>query len=106
MATAGDLIKHMPSVFKADDAGDLNVTVMFDLEGDDGGQWGLYIADGKCSVSEGAVEDPTATIKMKADDYVKMATGDLNPVSAFMMGQIRVEGDLNTVMKMQTLFDT
>jgi putative sterol carrier protein len=48
---------------------------------------------------------PTATIHMDAEDYKKMIAGDLNPVTAFMTQKIKVEGDLNTVMKFQGLFN-
>jgi putative sterol carrier protein len=41
---------------------------------------------------------------MKADDYVALVAGDLNAMEAFMQQKIRVEGDLNTVMKFQSLF--
>ena len=104
MATAKQVIEYMPNTFKAEDAGDMNATIVFDLSGDGGGKWTISIADGACSVAEGSIEDATSTIIMDADDYVKMTSGELNPVTAFMMGQIRVEGDLNTVMKIQTLF--
>ncbi len=104
MATAAEIIQHMPKAFKAEEAGDLNADVVFDLSGEGGGQWVVSIADGACDVKEGALDEPTAKIMMDADDYVKMTTGELNAVTAFMMGQIKVEGDLNTVMKIQTLF--
>jgi putative sterol carrier protein len=104
MATAAEVIQQMPSVFHADKAGDFNASVVFDLSGDGGGKWTVTIQDGEASVADGASDNPTATIMMAAPDYVKMSAGDLNPVTAFMMGQIRVDGDLNAVMKVQQLF--
>jgi putative sterol carrier protein len=41
---------------------------------------------------------------MDSDDYVKMMSGELNPMMAFMSGKVKVDGDLNSVMKMQSLF--
>lgn len=103
MTTATDLFAHMAETFDAGKAGNLDATVQFDLSGEGGGQWHVNVANGACSVAEGTTASPTATIRMNAPDYVKMVKG-LNPVTAFMMGQIKVEGDLNTVMKFQTLF--
>jgi putative sterol carrier protein len=40
---------------------------------------------------------------MDADDFAKMSSGDINPMMAFMSGKIKVDGDLNSVMKFQTL---
>jgi putative sterol carrier protein len=104
MPIAADIFKEMPNRFKADQAGDLTVTVQFDLSGDNGGQWYVKIADGACTVEEGAVDSPKATIRMEASDYVDMSTGNLNPMAAFMSGKVKVEGDLNTVMKIQQIF--
>ncbi len=104
MTTAADVFKNMPSQFKADKAGDMNVIVQFDLSGDDGGKWYVTIADGNCAVEEGTVDSPKATIRMDANDYVDMTSGKLNPMAAFMSGKVKVEGDLNTVMKFQQLF--
>jgi putative sterol carrier protein len=94
----------MPGQFKADKAGDMNATVQFDLAGEGGGQWYATINQGACTVTEGATANPQATIRMAASDYVDMTTGKLNPMTAFMTGKVKVEGDLATVMKFQTLF--
>ena len=40
---------------------------------------------------------------MSDADYVAMTSGSLNPMMAFMSGKIKVEGDLNTVMKLQSI---
>ena len=104
MAKAADLFVSMPEHFDAKKAGDLNATVQFDLSGEDGGLWFVTVVDGVCTTGEGSVEDPTATIRMEASDYVDMIAGRLNAMEAFMQQKIRVEGDLSTVMKFQTLF--
>lgn len=104
MTTAGELFDRMASTFNVAKASNLNATVQFDLSGPEGGIWHVKVADGACEVNQGATASPTATVKMEADNYVKMVKGELNAVTAFMMGQIKVEGDLNTVMKFQTLF--
>lgn len=104
MASVAQLFENMPKAFDASKAGDMNATVQFDLSGEDGGQWYVVVADGACDVEQGAAESPTATIRMDADDYADLVAGDLNAMEAFMQQKIRVEGDLNTVMKFQTLF--
>ena len=104
MATAAEIMTAIPSRFNPEAAGDLNATVLFDLSGDGGGMWHVRIADGECEVNEGPTEDPTSTIMMDAQDYADMITGELNAINAFMTGKVRVEGDLNTVMKFQSIF--
>lgn len=101
MPNASDIFKEMPNRFNAAAAGDLNVTVQFDLSGDGGGQWHAAIAAGAIAVNEGPAENPKATLIMDAADFVAMSTGELNAMAAFMSGKIKVEGDLNTIMKLQ-----
>ncbi len=103
MANLDSIFSNMSSQFQADKAGDLNMTVLFDLSGDGGGQWNAQIVDGKFDVSKGSVANPDATLSMDADDFEAMSKGDLNPMMAFMSGKIKVDGDLNTVMKFQSL---
>lgn len=104
MATVADLFDRMPDAFDAEKAGDMNATVQFDLSGEEGGQWYVTIADGTCTVEKGVIETPTSTIRMDANDYAEMVAGRLDPMTAFIEQKVRVEGDLNTVMKFQTLF--
>jgi putative sterol carrier protein len=104
MADVANLFEQMPNYFQADKAANLNASVLFDLSGEGGGQWHVKVADGKVNIEKGAAGSPTATVRMTADDYHDMISGKLNPVNAFMTGKVKVEGDLNTVMKFQTLF--
>lgn len=102
--TPAEIFSNMDSQFHADKAKDVNMTVQFDLSGDNGGVWAVNINDGTAEVVEGGVDAPTATVKMDGDDYVAMTTGKLNPMMAFMSGKVKVEGDLNSVMKFQQFF--
>lgn len=105
MASVADLFENMPQVFNAVKAGNMDATVQFDLSGEGGGQWYVIVSGGKCTTAKGKSDAPTATIRMDAADYVALVKGELNAMEAFMQQKIRVEGDLSTVMKFQTLFD-
>lgn len=102
--TPADIFSQVAERFQSDKAAGIDMSLVFDLSGDNGGQWSVVVADGKCDVSDGAVDSPTATIKMDGDDYVAMSNGDLNPMMAFMSGKVKVDGDLNSVMKFQSIF--
>lgn len=105
MTSVSKLFESMPEAFNAKKAGDMDATVQFDLSGEDGGKWFVVVADGECKVSEGESDSPTSTIRMEASDYAALVAGDLDAMQAFMQQKIRVEGDLNTVMKFQNIFD-
>lgn len=48
---------------------------------------------------EGAVAD--TTIKVGWDDWQQMAAGQLDGMTAFMMGKLKVEGDMSNAMQLQ-----
>lgn len=109
MPTVAEIFEQMPGRFNAAKAGNLNASVLFDLTGGDGGKYLLNVVNGQPAVTKLEADDtpgsrPDATVHMDANDYVDMSTGKLNPMTAFMSGKVRVEGDLNSVMKIQQLF--
>jgi putative sterol carrier protein len=102
--SVSDLFNSMPQRFDASKAGDAKMGILFDLSGGDGGQWYVDIDNGQLNVSQGApAATPNATVKMTAEDFQAMSSGSLNPMMAFMTGKVKVDGDLNTVMKFQSL---
>lgn len=103
MTTPAEILNKLPTTVDPAKLAGINATVVFDLSGDNGGQWTLKVADGAAVVTEGADPSASATIKMSDTDYVAMTSGNLNPMMAFMSGKIKVEGDLNTVMKLQSI---
>jgi putative sterol carrier protein len=103
MADLNAIFANLSQNFDASKAGDLNLSVAFDLSGEGGGQYYAKIADGNFDSGQGAVDNPDATLSMDADEFAAMSKGDLNPMMAFMSGKIKVDGDLNAVMKFQQL---
>ena len=84
--------------------GETNAVVVFDLSGEEGGQWTATIADGQLNITEGVSASSQVTFKMQAADFVALVNGTMNPIAAFMQGRIKVEGDMGVAMKLQTLF--
>jgi len=98
------IFKNLPANVDLSKLGDFKATIIFSLSGEGGGDWQVNIADGKVTTEKATAEKPTAKVSMAADDYKDMMSGKLNPVQAFMSGKVRVEGDLNAVMKLQSIF--
>lgn len=70
--------------------------VKLDFGGD-----GVILLDGAAQqVSE---EDGTAdtTIKVSWEDWQSMAAGQLDGMTAFMTGKLRIEGDMSNAMQLQ-----
>lgn len=104
MSTLNTVFEEMNARITDEKAKKINSTYLFDIGGDDGGKWfvdltrsaGPYIeqkeAEAKCVISVA-----------KAEDWVAIATGKMNPTSAFMQGKIKVKGDMSMAMKLQSL---
>lgn len=57
----------------------------------------ITMKDGTASREE---QDVACTIKISEANLVKLVQGDLNPMTAFMMGKIKVSGDMSVAMKL------
>ena len=74
--------------------------MQFSLSGDGGGEWGVVLADGKVSVSEGVMSQPQLTVKASTENAEKLLNGKLDPMMAFMTGKIKIAGDMALGMKL------
>ncbi len=80
---------------------DASVTVPGKKVKFDFGDAGKIFLDGtanKVSADDAAAD---TTIKVKLDDFVSMAQGQLDATAAFMQGKLRVEGDMGVAMQLQ-----
>jgi len=98
------MLERMPQGFSPELAEGVTANVQFDFSQDDGGYYVVSIADGKCSVREGTLEQPDATMITSQATYLAVAEGSLNPMTAFMTGKLRVSGNLPLLMKFQQMF--
>ncbi len=47
--------------------------------------------------------DAECLIIVSKENFVKLTTGDLNPMGAVMTGKIKIKGDMGVAMKLQSL---
>ena len=94
----------MHQSFRAEVAGNLQASYLFDISGVKGGKWTLEINDGKCNLKSGICTNPTVTISISDQDWMAISQGKLNSQMAFMMGKLRVSGDMGLAMKLQSMF--
>ena len=84
-------------------AAGVNAAYLFDLSGDNGGQYHIVMKDGTGEAGAGAVDNPNITISMAANDFVDLASGKLDGTMAFMSGKIKIKGDMGLAMKLQSV---
>jgi putative sterol carrier protein len=83
----------------------INGVMLFDTTGEGGGQWTLTLTDGGVTLEEGETATPDVTFSMAAQDFVAIANGELNAISAFMQGRVKVTGNMALAMRLQTLLE-
>ena len=102
--TPAKVFARMPEAFVADAASGVDVVFQYKLSGDNGGEWYCTIADQTCEVAEGVHDTPTTTILMSSDDFMSLIMGELNAMSAFTTGKLKIEGDLMKSQLIEKLF--
>jgi pimeloyl-ACP methyl ester carboxylesterase len=84
-----------------------NAVVQFDLSGKAGGKWWVKIHDGTAESGKGQPSEVAdLTFLADAGDWVRIMTGELDGVSAFMQGKLQMKGDRQLAMRFQTMFTT
>ncbi len=104
MVAIGDIFEEMVKHFNPGAAGDMAVSYQFDISGPNGGKWAMNIADGKCDLVVGGIDSPSVTIALSDEDWLAIREGKLNSQMAFMQGRLKIKGDMNLAMKLQTMF--
>ncbi len=72
----------------------------------DFGEAGSVFIDGKSSpnsVTDGTGKDADCTISVGLDTFEQMARREIDPMSAYMQGKLRVAGDMGLAMKLSPL---
>jgi len=102
--TVKELVLNHEKAFMPEKAAGVNAVIQYHLTGEDGGDWIITLADGKCKVAEGTAENPTMTLTADAKDFKDVLTGKVNGMQYFMQGKLKLAGDLNLAMKLTTFF--
>jgi putative sterol carrier protein len=102
--TVTELMSKMPKAFLPEKAPGLDAVIQFKFSGPEAGDWFATIKDGKCTTAQGTFPTPKMTLSADSADYVKIFTGELDGMQAFMAGKLKLAGDLNLAMKLMTMF--
>ncbi|MGB6231617.1 MAG: SCP2 sterol-binding domain-containing protein [Litorimonas sp.] len=79
-------------------AGGLDKSVKFDFGGD-----GSVYAHGTTAEVD-SDKEADCTISVDKDDFIALASGNLDPMMAFMSGKLKVAGDMSVAMGLQSIF--
>ncbi len=99
-----EIMTAIPKHFIPENAQGITGVVQFMFSGDQASNWVIAIKDQTCKVEEGKVENPDLTIKADAENGVNILTGKMDAMRAFMLGKVKVLGDLSLGLKLTDLF--
>jgi len=64
----------------------------------------LKVADGKCQIVKGAAGPARVTLGLGLADFMRLVSGKLNGMQAFMSGKLKLQGDMMFAQTMQGWF--
>jgi putative sterol carrier protein len=100
------LFDEMAKRFLPDKAAGKTAVIEYDINMPDGTKtFQLDIAAGTCTISQDAPKDASVTLILSAPDFLRLISGKLNGMSAFMSGKLKLKGDMMLAQTMQGWFD-
>ncbi len=97
--------RHMPERLrsKPDLVTKINAVYQFNINGQDGGQWAVDCATPGGAVTSGTSGAAKCTVTCTDSDFLSIVNGKLNPQMAFMMGKLKIQGDMGLALKLAQL---
>ena len=99
-----EIFDRMPTLFRADRAADTRAVIHWTITGGDD-TYETVIENGACTVTNQPVRDPKLAMTMDPVTFLKVVSGDGNPMMMFMTGKIKAKGDLGLAAQVAKLFD-
>lgn len=101
---ASEIIKSLPTRFRADKAEGFDAVFHFDIAGPNGGQFTVSVKDKACAVADGFQGESTCKVTVQDSVYEDVELGRTNPQMAVMMGKIKIN-NIGAMMRFVGLFD-
>jgi putative sterol carrier protein len=101
------LFWQMPKQVNPEIAKDMTTTIRWRITGrpDDGVDvYQLEVDKGQVKTVKGESGDPKLTVTMDAVEFLKLASGNLDPMQAYFKGRIELTGDIMVAAKLAQLF--
>jgi putative sterol carrier protein len=95
----------MPALFRADKAGNTSAVIHWIITGGASDTYETVIENGACTVTSQPVRQPKLAMTMDPITFLKVVSGDGNPMMMFMTGKIKAKGDLGLAANVAKLFD-
>lgn len=99
--SVNELIRKMPAALNPAAASNMQSTIQYSIAN----PMYIVIDNGQCTVHEGVAPSPDVNLKMADEDLAALLKGEMNGVTAFMTGKLKLEGDMMLAQRLPSLFD-
>jgi len=106
MPSMRDLMMGLPAAADPQKLTGVDATIQFNFTGEEPGDYVLRVENGQVAITEGVDPNADATIAAPSEVWKAIATGEINPMTAFMMGKFKASGNMALLMQMQGWFNT
>jgi putative sterol carrier protein len=65
----------------------------------------MIFKDKKVSLEEGFDESSEMSLETNSDLFIGIATGEVDPMEAFMEGELKTKGDMNALQRLEIFMD-
>ena len=104
-----EIFRRLPDFVDPVRAAKVDLTIGFRLLGNPSGEVERFVVrvrDGVATVDAGEEgEHRDATVTCQAHDYLRLATGHLNPLTGVLKGQLKVKGDRSKALQLSSVID-
>ncbi|MEW6261576.1 MAG: long-chain-fatty-acid--CoA ligase [Thermodesulfobacteriota bacterium] len=101
--TVEDIFGSMEARVNPDGVKGITANYGYVITGEGGGEWTVSVKDGRVKVLKGLIE-PKVTTTCAAKDWIALTLGQLDGMTAFTSGRLKVEGDLGLMTKATKFF--
>ena len=106
--TYAEFFEEVKSKFMEADTSDIteHLAYQFNITGEGEGIFYVEVKDGVLSVEPYEYYDRDAMFICEAKTLRKIAEGKLDPVAAFTLGKLKVEGSIDKALKLKGIIDS
>ena len=106
--TYEEIVGKSVITFKNADASaiDGHVSIQFNVTGDAEGAFYLEVTDGKIDIQPYEYYDRDAMFTCSAETLLKIADGTMDPIMAFTLQKLKVEGNFDKALRLKEIIDS
>lgn len=83
-----------------------HLAIQVDITGECEGAFYIELKDGKVYVEPYEYYDRDVKLIVSGKDFLKIVHGSLNPVIAYTVGKLKIEGNLGKALELQQIIDS